>query len=355
VDIAFAKGYSKLDNGDRWHYFLWNAPAIFNYTATQTNTYSIPTPYYSPCFVHAGNTSVSAFGGNGQGNILKRLMDPNLGSPSFQLEYKNRYQDLLNTALRCDNILAHYDAVVNLYGKEMRYMVDPSSSPSAMYPGMAGDYDTNTARLRRNIVNRCTYMKSIFTGTIPSCYAAKGQYEISVNVFPDGAGKVKLNSIWLDNYTWTGLYFPTELAFKAVPTSTNYVFHHWELKNHVAKNNAPLSLDSIAIDYNQPDDVLAVFTDITTDITMPTGFSPNGDGNNDVFKPQGSALYSREYDMRIYSRWGQEVFHSTDPTVGWDGYYEGKQSQTGVYAYVIAYKNVYNEAKTKKGNVTLIR
>jgi gliding motility-associated-like protein len=355
ADIAFAKGFSKLNNGDRWHYYLWNAPATFNYIATQTNTLVIPSPYYTPCFVQTGGASVSAFGGNGQGNMLKRLMDANLGNPSFQLEYKNRYQDLLNTALKCDNILAHYDAVVSLYRKEMKYMEDPSNSPSSMYTSQMDNFDTNTARLRRNIVLRCQYMKSVFTSTIPNCYAAKGQYEISVNVYPDGAGMVKLNSIWLDSYPWTGLYFPTQLAFKAVPTSTNYVFHHWELKNHIAKNNAPLSLDSIAIDYNQPEEVLAVFTDITNDIDMPTGFSPNGDGNNDTFKPQGSALYSHEYEMRIYSRWGQEVFRSTDPTVGWDGYYENKQSQTGVYAYVITYKNVFNEAKIKKGNVTLIR
>jgi gliding motility-associated-like protein len=281
-------------------------------------------------------------------------MDPNLGSPSFQLEYKNRYQDLLNTALKCDHILAHYDAVVSLYRKEMKYMEDPSNSPSSMYTSQMDNFDTNTARLRRTISERCTYMKSALTASA-SCYGLKGQYEIDVNVYPDGAGMVKLNSIWLDTYTWSGLYFPTQLAFKAVPTSTNYVFHHWEMKNHVAKNNAPLSLDSIAIDFNQPDELLAVFTDITTDITMPTGFSPNGDGNNDIFKPQGSALYTHEYEMQIYNRWGQQVFRSTDPTVGWDGYYESKQSQTGVYAYIITYKNVFNEAKIKKGNVTLIR
>ncbi|MGZ4099007.1 MAG: T9SS type B sorting domain-containing protein, partial [Bacteroidia bacterium] len=87
----------------------------------------------------------------------------------------------------------------------------------------------------------------------------------------------------------------------------------------------------------------------------PTGFTPNGDGNNDEFKPMGSALYSREYDFRIWNRWGQEVFRSTDPIHGWDGNFDGKQAQTGVYAYVITYKNVYNESKIKKGNVTLVR
>jgi hypothetical protein len=41
--------------------------------------------------------------------------------------------------------------------------------------------------------------------------------------------------------------------------------------------------------------------------------------------------------------------------MGWDGNFNGAQAQTGVYAYYITYKNVYNELKTVKGNVTLVR
>jgi gliding motility-associated-like protein len=187
------------------------------------------------------------------------------------------------------------------------------------------------------------------------CYGMTGPHPIAVDVYPPDAGKVRLNSLLLPNYVWNGQFYNTQIDFKATPTSTNYVFHHWEFKNHYTKNNAPLSLDSVAIDFNQSEQVLAVFTDITNDIDLPTGFTPNGDGNNDEFKPAGSALFTSEYDFRIWNRWGQEVFRSTEPTKGWDGYFEGKPSQTGVYAYVITYKNVYNEPKVKKGNVTLVR
>jgi gliding motility-associated-like protein len=114
-------------------------------------------------------------------------------------------------------------------------------------------------------------------------------------------------------------------------------------------------MDSLAIAYNQPDNIIAVFTDKKNDIIMPTGFSPNGDGNNDVFKPLGSALFAKEYDFRVWNRWGQEVFRSTDPSQGWNGNYNGQPSITGVYAYLITYKNIFNEAKILKGNVTLVR
>ena len=73
---------------------------------------------------------------------------------------------------------------------------------------------------------------------------------------------------------------------------------------------------------------------------VPTGFTPNGDGINDIFKPLGSAEFATEYQMTIWNRWGQEVFRSTDPLVGWDGNYKGAQALTGVYAYWISYKNI---------------
>ena len=88
---------------------------------------------------------------------------------------------------------------------------------------------------------------------------------------------------------------------------------------------------------------------------MPSAFSPNNDNINDIYKPLGSAMFTSDYDFRIYNRWGQEVFRSTDPSMGWDGTFAGQQSITGVYAWVITYKNVFNESKIAKGNVTLVR
>jgi len=88
---------------------------------------------------------------------------------------------------------------------------------------------------------------------------------------------------------------------------------------------------------------------------MPTGFTPNGDGINDLFQPLGAAVFSKDFDMSIWNRWGQEVYRSTDPTKGWDGNFKGQPAITGVYAYVISYKNYYNESKILKGNLTLLR
>lgn len=59
----------------------------------------------------------------------------------------------------------------------------------------------------------------------------------------------------------------------------------------------------------------------------PAAFSPDGDGNNEIWKP--SVKGAREYQLDIFNRWGQVVFSTTDPDAGWDG--EG--ALPGIYAY----------------------
>jgi gliding motility-associated-like protein len=358
-NVAYAKGGQPNRPGNKWHYYLWNMPATFNFTNVAVNNVVNLSPFTTPCSVHSVTYAASAFAGNGHGNILKVLMQPITGNASFQLEYKNRYQDLLNGPLKCENILAHFDYVKNLFLKEMKYHEDPSSTPQAGDFVTAMDlWDTLTSRLRRTIYARCDYFKG---GTpangfnISGCYGMTGPFDLTVDVKPEGAGKVRVNTLLLENYTWNGRYFSTTMPLKAIPIDTTFVFHHWEFENHIPLNGRPLSLDSLAIGFNQADRIVAVFTDKKKDIEMPTGFSPNGDGNNDIFMPLGSSAFATEYDFRIWNRWGQEVFRSTDPLTGWDGSFKGQPAITGVYAYVITYKNIYNESKMLKGNVTLVR
>jgi gliding motility-associated-like protein len=354
-NIAYARGGQATKPGAKWHYYMWNMPATFNFTAVATNTLVHSNYLTSPCATHNATYAVSPGGGNGHGMMLRALMNLNTGNSSFQLEYKNRYQDLLNGPLRCDNILAHYDYVKSLFLKEMKYHEDPAATPQqGSFVSAIDLWDTLSADLRRNIYKRCDYYRYGFNTV--GCYGMTGPYPITVDVEPAGSGNVILNTLPLSSYKWSGNYYATALmSFKAIPTTTNHVFHHWEFKNHTTLNSRPLSLDSVSIAFNQSDEVIAVFTDKTADVIMPTGFSPNGDGNNDTFSPVGSAFFTSDFDFRIWNRWGQEVFRSTDPSVGWDGYYSGQQAITGVYAYLITYKNIYNEPKILKGNVTLVR
>ena len=59
--------------------------------------------------------------------------------------------------------------------------------------------------------------------------------------------------------------------------------------------------------------------------------------------------------MRIYNRWGQEIFSTTDPKKGWDGTYDGVPQEVGVYQYLIRITAPGGGQRTYKGDVSLIR
>jgi gliding motility-associated-like protein len=88
--------------------------------------------------------------------------------------------------------------------------------------------------------------------------------------------------------------------------------------------------------------------------TIPSAFSPNGDGRNDVFRI-GQMKYQRLLEFRIFSRWGHEVYSSTDLNKGWDGTYKGEPQEVGVYHYIIRVATPDGKMRTFKGDVTLVR
>jgi gliding motility-associated-like protein len=82
---------------------------------------------------------------------------------------------------------------------------------------------------------------------------------------------------------------------------------------------------------------------------VPTAFTPNGDGFNDVWKPEVRG--ARKYRVQVFNRWGQEVFSSDDPSKGW----APENPQEGVYAYTITLINAFEQRRTERGNITLLR
>ncbi len=101
-------------------------------------------------------------------------------------------------------------------------------------------------------------------------------------------------------------------------------------------------------------DVVLVTVDIKCgEVFMPTAFSPNGDGNNDVECVYGNCISS--VYLAIYDRWGEKVFETEDKTICWDGTYKGKPLNTGVYVYKLEATLFTNEVIQKKGNITLTR
>ena len=88
-------------------------------------------------------------------------------------------------------------------------------------------------------------------------------------------------------------------------------------------------------------------------IRLPNAFTPNGDGINDTFTV-GDGVFIN-FQMQIFDRWGNLIFNSTNPSLGWDGTYNGTPASIGGYAYRVSFQDAGNTTIQQTGTLVLIR
>lgn len=106
-------------------------------------------------------------------------------------------------------------------------------------------------------------------------------------------------------------------------------------------------------------DSIQIFVDKTRRIYIPNAFSPNFDGFNDQFFIQSKGLVNINY-LRIFSRWGSLVFEmetgiTNDPTFGWDGKFNNRAMNPGVFVYVAELEFLDGVKKIYKGDLNLVK
>jgi gliding motility-associated-like protein len=146
--------------------------------------------------------------------------------------------------------------------------------------------------------------------------------------------KIILNAGIYNTYTWQD---GSTASILTANTTGNYIV---TVNDGGVCNNA----DSIAIN---------VLTNCD-DVYFPTGFSPNGDGNNETFGPFGNVFFIKNYNCRVYDRFGQIVFSTNNPYHRWNGINASKPLAPGNYVFIATYK-FKNVDKKQKGNIMLFR
>ena len=104
------------------------------------------------------------------------------------------------------------------------------------------------------------------------------------------------------------------------------------------------------------DTVLVFVRDVICEepyVFVPNAFTPNGDGKNDILYVRGEVVL--EVAFKVYDRWGEKVFETTDLAHGWDGTFRGQPCEPGVYDYHLQVTCLGLKRYFKKGNVTLLR
>ena len=91
------------------------------------------------------------------------------------------------------------------------------------------------------------------------------------------------------------------------------------------------------------------------DIFVPTGFTPNGDGRNDVFRPIYIGMQTIDY-FKVYNRWGKLIYsNNAKDGSGWDGTINGIKQNTGAFVWIVRATDIIGKVHFKKGTVILLR
>jgi gliding motility-associated-like protein len=112
------------------------------------------------------------------------------------------------------------------------------------------------------------------------------------------------------------------------------------------------AIDSIGC--SATDNLLVTIIKSGPEIYVPTGFTPNADGRNDVFKPTVYGI-TQQYYFTVFNRWGQQIFFTTEIGKGWDGNWNGVAQPSGAYVFVAEGVSFLGKRITRTGTTVLIR
>jgi gliding motility-associated-like protein len=238
----------------------------------------------------------------------------------------------------CDSLLANF--------------TNTSSTDATSFQWNFGDGDTSS------IVN-------------PShTYSDSGSFIVNlVAINSNGCSDTSQTSVSIStpvhaDYSPPGGNFAVGVPIQLTNLSTGASQFEWYFNNGQATDttlnpsvnfNQPGTYNVILIAYNGncSDTADYVFNLGETGYTVPSGFTPNGDGLNDFFWVRGGPF--SEYELRVFNEWGNQIFISNNQMTKWDGTFKGVTLQTGTYIYVFSGKLVNGSDVKLQGEINLIR
>ena len=206
--------------------------------------------------------------------------------------------------------------------------------------------------------------------TTTHIYTEPGTYIVMLITYNCGIPDTSAQVVIIDG--WPVAYFsddPTQVIVNTVVTftnlSTNAVAYSWTfsdggssiVKNatHIFSALGTYNVCLTATNTNGCSDTYCrdVIVEGAGIVDVPTGFTPDNDGVNDLISVKGFGI--REMNFMIFNRWGEMVFQTNDYNVGWDGTYRNVLQEMEVYAYYLKGTFMDGNEFEQKGNITLLR
>ena len=211
-----------------------------------------------------------------------------------------------------------------------RYLSDSTSANPVMKP-----VSSTVFTIVATTINGCKDTLNYYTTVYP---AALISVPDSVTIYPGESYQIP-NFTNCNTFKWTPPYsLNSDVVSNPVATpevSTKYIVHG-------VTTDGCMAIDSILINVESE-----------SVIVMPNGFTP-GNGRNSQFKVILKGMASLNH-FRVYNRWGQVVFETTNISEGWDGTFNGEPQPLGVYVYQVEAVTSNGTPVLKHGNVTLLR
>src|SRR5690554_249707 len=154
-----------------------------------------------------------------------------------------------------------------------------------------------------------------------------------------------------------------DVNYTDLSTGSNIVGWYWDFNDGEASNVHEPTHDYSnggsyyvllkVTDENNCTDTITKLITVELLPVLPSGFTPNGDGENDMFIIRGGPFKS--VDFKVYNNWGQLIFNTSDGNEGWDGTYKNENAPLGVYTWTFVVEMGNGQVIKKSENVTLIR
>lgn len=199
---------------------------------------------------------------------------------------------------------------------------------------------------------------------VTSAQGCKDTVTKALNVLPQPLANYAINSDLANPY-YAQIY--QSLSFTDLtPNSVSWIWNFSDNSSNALTANTTHSFNIggiypvtlMIVDANGCKDTVIKEVIISLPPEVPSGFSPNGDGHNDVFYVLGGPF--KKCHLRIYNNWGELIFESFEQKNGWDGKRNGVEQPLGVYVWVVDAENEIGDNQglktfNKSGDVTLLR
>jgi gliding motility-associated-like protein len=206
-------------------------------------------------------------------------------------------------------------------------IANPFASPTSTTTYYVVATDSNSCPITLN--------DSIIVNVIINPYTVAPETTIilgtSVGIYANGG----ISYLWTPSASLNNNAIPDPIASPTL-TTTYYVT--------ITHDNGCTSIDSVIV-YVDPNPI----------INFPNAFTPNKDGKNDNFRPRYKGLIDVDF-FKVYNRWGQLLYETTNLDQGWDGTLNGVEQEVGTYVFILSGKSTVGANPILlQGNFTLMR